>query len=99
MAEQYTDTQKNFSVMHFVVRLISGIVVLGVTAALAPGFRIRGVWALVVGALVLAAFDYLVGKLLGVHATPFGRGITGFITAAVIIYLAKYFVAGYDVTI
>ncbi len=85
--------------MHLVVRLISGIVVLGITAALAPDFRIANVWSLIVGAVVLAALDYLVGKLLGVHASPFGRGITGFIAAAVIIYATQFFVTGYDVNI
>lgn len=99
MAEQYAGEQKNFSVMHFVVRLISGIVVLGITAWIAPGFRISSVWSLIVGAIVLAGLDYLVSRLLGVHATPFGRGLTGFIAAAVIIYVTRYIVAGYDVSV
>jgi putative membrane protein len=37
-------------------------------------------------------------KLLGVNATPFGRGLTGFILAAVIIYVTQFFVSGFSVT-
>ena len=43
--------------------------------------------------------DYLFVKLLGIEASPFGRGIVGFISAALIIYLTQYFVTGYSVTV
>lgn len=100
MEEQYTSEKKEgFSITHFVVRFIVGMVVLGITAALTPGFSISNIWALALGALVLSIIDYLVYRLLGLDASPFGRGITGFILAAVIIYATQYFVSGYDVTI
>lgn len=100
MANQFGDTRAGtFNITHFIVRLIVGAVVLAVTAALTPGFTIRGLWPLLLGALVLAILDYLASRLLGVNATPFGRGITGFIMAAVIIYIAQYFVPGYSVTL
>lgn len=70
---------------------------LAVTAALTPGFSISGIWPLLISALLLAGLDYLTVKFFGVNATPFGRGITGFILAAVILYVTKFFVAGYDI--
>ena len=90
---------KNFSITQFIIRFVVGVIVLGITAALTPGFGIAGIWPLVVGALILAALDYLAARLLGIDATPFGRGITGFIMAAVIIYVAQFFVTGYTVTL
>ncbi len=101
LANNYDNTAKagGFSLTHLLVRLIVGAVVLGITAALTPGFRIEGLWSLIVSAVVLALIDYLVSKLLGIDATPFGRGITGFITAAIIIYATAYLVEGFDVTI
>lgn len=100
MAEQYSNTKGGtFSITHFIIRLIVGAVVLAITAALTPGFRIAGIWPLLLGALVLAVLDYLVFRLFGVNASPFGRGISGFILAAVIIYATQYFVAGYSVSI
>lgn len=100
MADQYGNVRTEpFNITHFLVRLVVGAVVLGITAFLTPGFRITGIWPLLFGALVLAALDYLASRVLGVNATPFGRGITGFVLAAVIIFITQYFVTGYSVTI
>lgn len=99
MANQFNSTRvQNFNITHFIIRVVVGAVVLAITAALTRGFTINGFWPLITGAIVLAALDYLALKLLGVNATPFGRGITGFLLAAVIIYVTQFFVAGYAVT-
>ncbi|HOJ10550.1 MAG TPA: phage holin family protein [Clostridiales bacterium] len=102
MDNQYENTQAQtgtFNITHFIIRLIVGAVVLAITAALTPGFTISGIWPLIFGAIVLAILDYLVLRVLGVNATPFGRGLTGFILAAVIIYVTQFFVAGFNVTV
>lgn len=100
MDEQYGNAKtQSFSIAHFLIRLVVGAIVLAITAFLTPGFTITGIWPLLFGALVLAILDYLASKLLGINATPFGRGITGFILAAVIIYVTQYFVPGFTVTI
>lgn len=78
--------------------MLVGAVVLAVTAFLTPGFTISGVWPLIIAAAVIALIDYLAQRILGVDATPFGRGLTGFIVAAIIIYVVKFIVPGYDVT-
>lgn len=98
MANHYSARAEGFNWTHFVIRLVVGAIVLGITAALTPGFVISSIWSLLVASVILAALDYLALKLLGVNATPFGRGISGFILAAVIIYVTKFFVAGYSVT-
>ncbi|NLD46771.1 MAG: phage holin family protein [Clostridiaceae bacterium] len=99
MANQFNSARvQNFNITHFIIRVVVGAVVLAITAALTRGFTINGFWPLITGAIVLAALDYLALKLLGVNATPFGRGITGFLLAAVIIYVTQFFVAGYAVT-
>ncbi|NMB95874.1 MAG: phage holin family protein [Clostridiaceae bacterium] len=99
--QQYENAQQagGFSIVHLIIRFIVGAVILGITAALTPGFTIEGIWPLLLGALVLAILDYVVLKVLGVNATPFGRGLTGFILAAVIIYVTQFFVTGYNVTV
>ena len=91
--------ESGWNIGSIVIRLIVAAVVLGITAFLTPGCDIGGRWALIIGAIVLAVLDYLVAKLIGVEASPFGKGIVGFITAAVIIYATQYFVAGFNVTI
>lgn len=98
------DTNENarvarFSITHFMIRLIVGAVVLVIAQALTPGFAISNIWALLLAAVVLAALDYLAQVLLGIDATPFGRGISGFIVAAVILYVIKFIVPGYSITL
>jgi len=101
MAEYYKEKQQaaGFNISHFIVRLVVGAIVLGFTAFFTPGFSISSFWSLAIGAVVLAALDYVAGKLLGLEASPFGRGITGFIMAAAIIYSTQFFVSGFAVTI
>jgi putative membrane protein len=100
MANQYNTARAGtFSLTQFIVRLVVSAIVLAITAALTPGFSIRGFWPLVIGAFVLATLDYLASRFLGIKASPFGRGITGFIMAAAIIYLTRFFVAGFNVSL
>ncbi|HOJ79301.1 MAG TPA: phage holin family protein [Clostridiales bacterium] len=98
MAENVERSQR-FSIGQLLVRWLVGAIVLAVTAFLTPGFTISGIWPLIIAAAVIAILDYIVEMILGVDATPFGRGLTGFIVSAVIIYVVKFFVAGYNVTV
>ena len=82
----------------WISRFISSAVVLAVTAFFTPGFNIRNIWALALAAIVLTATDYLIIKLTGLHASPFGKGIIGFALAVVVLYLTQYFVAGYTIS-
>ncbi len=100
MANEYSEVKnESFGITHFIVRIVVGAIVLGITAFFTPGFAISGIWPLLLSAIVLAGLDYLVFKLFKANATPFGRGISGFILAAVIIYITQFFVAGFSVTL
>lgn len=90
---------KDFSIGALLIRFVVAAVVLAITAFLTPGFTIAGIWPLIMAAIVLSVLDYLVSFLFGIDATPFGRGIVGFIAAVVIIYATQFFVAGYSVSV
>lgn len=83
----------------FILRLVIGAVVLAITAFFTPGFSISSWLSIAIAAVVLAVLDILVNMISGINAAPFGRGISGFILAAVIIYCIKFFVPGYSITI
>ena len=89
----------DWNVAGIVIRLIASAVVLAITAFLTPGFAISGIGPLIVAAVVLTVLDYLFVKLLGIDASPFGRGIVGFVAAALILYLTQFFVAGSSITV
>ncbi|WP_242971610.1 phage holin family protein [Acetivibrio saccincola] len=88
---------ETFNITHFIIRVIVGSVVFAITSYVTKGLSISGLLPLVVSAIVLAALDYLVTRIFGLDATPFGKGITGFILAAAIIYATQFFVSGFEV--
>ena len=84
----------------FIIRFAVAAIVLMVTAYFVPGFKMRGgfVTALI-GALVIAAADFLIEKLFKFDASPLGRGISGFLVSAAVIYFAQYLVPGMEVSL
>ncbi len=81
-----------------ITRFITSAIILAVTAFFTPGFEIASFWTLLLAALVLAIMDYLFNALLGVNATPFGRGIIGFVVSVVVLYATQFFVSGYNIS-
>ena len=95
----HTETANGMNaVAQIAVRLITSAIVLAITAFFTPDFTINNIWSLVVAAIVLSVLDYLIVKFTGLHSTPFGKGIVGFILSAVILYVTQYFVAGYSIS-
>ncbi|OQA10477.1 MAG: Membrane protein of unknown function [Firmicutes bacterium ADurb.Bin373] len=67
--------------------------VLIVVSWLSPGFVVSGgfVGALI-AAVVIAVLGYVAEALLGERISPQSRGLVGFVTAAVVIYLAQFII-------
>ena len=86
------------SVGQIIWRLVTSAVVLAITAFFTPGFSINGFWTLAVAAVVLTVIDYLIVRFTGLHASSFGKGFVGFVLAAVTLYAAQFFIAGYTVS-
>jgi uncharacterized membrane protein YvlD (DUF360 family) len=87
------------SIFGWLGRLVLTAVILGIVSFLTPGFSINGLWSFLLAALVISVLDYLVESFMGVDASPFGRGIKGFVIAAVILYLTQFFVPNMSVSI
>lgn len=100
-----SNTQSNTStntgtstIWQVVGRLVAAAVVLAITAFFTPGFSINNIWTLAIAAIVLTVMDYLIVKLTGLHASPFGKGFVGFALAAITLYVTQFFVAGYTIS-
>lgn len=91
--------QRGSSVSRYVLRLVFTVIILAITSFLTPGFSIVGLWSYIIAAVVISVVDYLIEKFMGVDASPFGKGIKGFIVAAIILYLAQFVVPNMSVTI
>ena len=95
---QSNSSNRTSTVWQIVGRLISAAIVLAITAFFTPGFSINNIWALAIAAVVLTVMDYIIVKITGLHASPFGKGFVGFALAAITLYVTQFFVAGYSIS-
>ena len=89
----------DWNIGELLIRLLVTAIVVGITAFLTPGFSIDSLWSLILAAIVIAVLDYLIQRFTGVNATPFGRGITGFIVSAIILYATIFIVPGFEISV
>lgn len=87
------------SIFSYIIRFILAAIVLSIASFLTPGFSIRGLGPIILASIVIMAIDSLVESLMGVDASPFGKGIKGFFIAAIIIYVAQFIVPNMNVSI
>lgn len=91
-------SMNSMTVGGLIIRFITSAIVLGITAFFTPGFEISSFWTLAIAAIVLSILDYLINAIIGVNASPFGRGIIGFAVSALILYATQFFVSGYSIS-
>lgn len=70
-----------------IVRFVVSAIVLMVVAWLTPGVAVNGFWGALGASLVIAGLGWLAQSFLGRAASPASRGLTGFLAAAVVIWL------------
>ena len=93
------DRTKDWDIGEILIRILVTAIVVGIAAFVTPGFSVNNLWSLILAAVVIALLDYLIQKFTGINATPFGRGITGFIVAAIILYATKFIVPGFNISV
>lgn len=82
-----------------IVRFIVSALVLMFVGFLVPGFSVMNFWAALIAAVIIALLGWAIEALFGRHISPYGRGLVGFISGAVVLYLSQLFVPGLRVTI
>lgn len=91
--------ENHFSLGEMLLRVLITSIVIAIAAFFTPGFTVNGLGSLLLAAVVIGVLDYLVQKFTGVDASPFGRGIAGFLVAAIILYVTKFIVPGFNISI
>ncbi len=89
----------DFSIGELLLRVLITSIVVAIAAFFTPGFTIDGMWSLLLAAVVIGVLDYLIQKFTGINASPFGRGLSGFLVAAIILYVTKFIVPGFNISI
>lgn len=99
MADKERKREENINIASIVLRVLLTALVVGIAAFLTPGFSIENIWALLLAGVVIGGLDYLIEKIAGIDASPFGRGIVGFIVAGVILYITRFIVPGFNISV
>lgn len=87
------------TILGTIVRFIVAALVLIVTDWLVPGFDVGGFWSALFLAIAIAVIAWIIEGIFGKRINPFGRGIVGFLTSALVIWLAQFVVGNVEVTI
>ncbi|MGZ4032691.1 MAG: phage holin family protein [Tumebacillaceae bacterium] len=82
-----------------IVRFIVSALVLMVVGMLVPGFNRMSFGSALLAAVVIAAIGWVIEMLFGRRVSPWSRGVVGFISSVIVIYLAQLFVPGMHVTL
>ncbi|MCK9216359.1 MAG: phage holin family protein [Firmicutes bacterium] len=85
--------------LRFVFRFIVAAIVLLITSFLVRGFQVKGFWTALIAALFISGIDYIIELIFNFDASPFGRGLSGFIVSAAIIYFTQFFISNMTVTL
>lgn len=85
----------NTQMIGAIVRFVISALVLMVVSWLTPGVQVAGFWGALFASLVIAGLGWVAQAVMGRGASPAGRGITGFIAAAVVIYLTGLMFPGW----
>lgn len=86
-------------IKQMIIRLITSISIFAVTVFFTPNFNISSFPILILSSICIILLDYLISVISGIHDIPLGRGIVGFVSAAMIIYITQYFVDGYYISV
>ena len=98
--DQYEDKHSgSISMLRWLGRFVIVAVVLMIVSFFTPGFTISGLWSFLIAAVVISLLDFFLEALMKVDASPFGKGLKGFVLSAVILYVAQFIVPNMSVTI
>ncbi len=89
---------RDFSIGEMLLRVLITSIVVAIAAYFTPGFTIDSLWSLLLAAVVIGVLDFLIQRFTGVNASPFGRGLSGFLVAAIILYVTKFIVPGFNIS-
>lgn len=87
------------TIIRALVRFVVSALVLMVVGMLVPGFSRLSFTSALLAAVVIAVIGWAIEAMFGRNISPFGRGIVGFLTSVIVIYVAQWFVPGMHVTI
>lgn len=91
---------KSGGIFALLIQILVSAIVIGIAAFFTPGFSIAGGFGtLFIAAIVVGVLSWAAVRFLGVKASPFGAGLTGFLVSAAVLYLTRYIVDGFNISV
>jgi putative membrane protein len=75
-----------------IIRFIVSALVLLLVGWLLPGISVNGFTGALIAAVIIAILGWAAESLLGDKRSPKARGVIGFLSAAIVIYLAQFII-------
>ena len=97
--ENYKTVFNSLRLSQMFIRFLSSLSIFAVTVFFTPNFNLSSFPILIISAVAIIILDYLMSIITGIHDMPLGRGLVGFTTATIIIYLTQFIVDGYYISI
>ena len=97
--ENYKTGFNSLRISQMFIRFLSSLSIFAVTVFFTPNFNLSSFPILIISAVAIIILDYLMSIITGIHDMPLGRGLVGFTTATIIIYLTQFIVDGYYISI
>jgi len=82
-----------------IVRFVVSALVLMLVSFILPGFAQMGFGTAILAAVVIALLGFIAESLFGKGISPQNRGLIGFLTSAVVIFLAQFIVPGMQINV
>lgn len=86
-------------ISQMIIRFLTSLSIFTVTVFFTPNFNISSFPILILSSITIIILDYIVDIITGIHDIPLGRGLVGFTSACIIIYITQFFVSGYYITV
>lgn len=85
-------------ITELILKYISATAILTATTFFTPNFTISSLPSLFLSSFVIIILDYMMSIITGINDSSLGRGIVGFVSAAIIIYMTQFIVPGYYIS-
>ena len=92
-------TIQNKNIFNMLIRSIFAFIILSITDFFAPNFQINNIKSLILISFILSILDYLIIESICFNTSSFIKSLLGFVLSGLILYITKYFISGYYISL
>lgn len=82
-----------------ILRFIASILILSITVFFIQNFNNKYYPLVIIASFLVVVLNYIIATFSGIHDSPWGRCIVGFVTFSIIIYSMQFFIPGFYISL